>query len=188
VLVFIYIFTFIFHPSLRALNAARYARGMKNHVLQHMGTAEFILCPSVLDMEEPHTPNSRVVPTGPMVLPVRRVSPEDYPELAAFLDRGRTVVLNMATLFVYTPADVRAICEAIVDARGRLASRGGFQVFWKLPKERFSGIVAELLQGEDERAVRIEEWIEPPMLAVLSHPNVVASLNHGGANSVHEAA
>jgi hypothetical protein len=30
--------------------------------------------------------------------------------------------------------------------------------------------------------VRVEEWIEPPALAVLQHPNVAVFVHHGGAS------
>ena len=136
-----------------------------------------------------YTPLSNAVLCGPMLVPQATLSHEKYPELAAFLDRGKTVLLNMGTLFHFNDEDIHRVVTAIVEARGRLSSRGKFQVLWKLPR---GSLFSELLDkaftsAEDRAAVRVEQWIAPPTLSIIQHPNLVAWIHHGGASACFSA-
>jgi hypothetical protein len=133
-------------------------------------------------------PRAHTVFAGPILAPVPPLAVDDpdaaCAELARFLAAGRTVHVNLGTLFEYMDADVRALARALVTVRRRLRDMGRepVQVLWKLPhKDRFRALLDEEL-GPEREGVRIEEWISPPALAVLMHDNVTVSVHHGGAS------
>jgi hypothetical protein len=133
-----------------------------------------------------------IVPVGPMVLPVSPVAKDD-PDLATWLDKGPTLYINMGTHFQTSLVGVRAIMGALrftLDA-ARHNGMDKLQVLWKLKGLDFTSPEDEAVKAVlgDELAkgsVRIVEWLAPQPLAVLEHPNVVAFMNHGGANSFLE--
>jgi hypothetical protein len=168
----------------RKLDAARKTAGLTGSILSPIHDhVVALITPSMIELEYPHVPGHNTVFAGPIVHPEEPVSEKDYPQLAGFLQAERTVLVNMGSLFQYTEDDVRSMCHGIQLARAQLRDKGrqAFHVLWKLPKKN---IFMDVLQDElgNDKAIRIEEWIDPPLLAVLSHPNVVLSVHHGGAS------
>jgi hypothetical protein len=177
---------FLLHPKRRSLDAARHSMGLPGSVLEanQNDSARALIHASLAEIEYPHVPRPLTVFAGPILTPVAPLSRTDYPDLAGFVEGGpgRTVYVNLGSLFTYSAMDVRAVAEAYVAARKRLADRGGFRMLWKLPRpEDYNNILNEIL-GEKRPDVRIEGWVDAPALAVLQHPNVVLSVNHGGAS------
>jgi hypothetical protein len=182
---FVFIYVMLRHPARLSLDAARKAAGLPGSVAAPTENAVCKIHPSLPELEYPHVPNPRTVFAGPILSAVPAVAADTYPDLAAFLAQGRTVLVNMGSLFKYTPADTIAMAEALVVARKALADSGGLQVLWKLPDaSSFETLLDEHLGPPAQwRAwVRVEEWIEPPALAVLQHPNVAVFVHHGGAS------
>jgi UDP:flavonoid glycosyltransferase YjiC (YdhE family) len=183
---FALIYLLLRHPARRRLDAARKAAGLPGSMLAPaQKQAVCNIHASLEALEYPHVPYPRTVFAGPILNPVPVVAADTYPDLAAFLAQGRTVLVNMGSLFKYTPADTIAMAEAFVAARKELAGSGGLQVLWKLPDA--SGFQTLLdkhlgLPAQRRAWVRVEEWIEPPALAVLQHPNVAVFVHHGGAS------
>jgi hypothetical protein len=179
----------IFSRFRRNLDRARGEFGLKGSVLTPAAeNAACTLCPSLPELEYPHVPRPRQVFAGPIVAPLPALSAGDSDpataELASFLDRARTVHINLGTLYKYTEADVRALARGLARAQRRLHELGRerVQALWKLPhKNRFAAVLEEEL-GDKHADVRVEEWIAPQSLAVLAHPNIVASVHHGGAS------
>lgn len=170
------------HPRIRTLETRRAKAGIQGALLDKpLKALPFMVCASVMDMEYPHVAAPNVVYPGPILLPVPPLAPAEHPDLAAFLARGRTIVVNMGSNFWYTEEDVRNVAKAVVMARERCGDKG-FQVLWKLNGKKTFETVLEDCLGKHRDSVRTEEWIEPPALAVLQHPNVVALVNHGGAS------
>jgi hypothetical protein len=184
------IVTSIFTPLRGKLDRARAEFGLKGSVLTLAADTEACtLCPSLPELEYPHVPKPHTVLAGPIVAPLPALSAADpdpaRAELARFLDGGRTVHINLGTLYKYTETNVRALAQGLVRAQRCLHDLGRerVQALWKLPhKDRFTAVLAEEL-GDQHPDVRVEEWIAPQSLAVLSHPNVVASVHHGGASA-----
>jgi hypothetical protein len=183
---FIFILYLLLHPKRRILDAARKEAGLSGSVMSKPGeTARITILASLPELEYPHVPAPRVMFAGPILTPVGPVSNDMYPDIAKFLDAGRTIVINLGSLFSYTERDAFAIADAIVLARAQLEDRGGFQVLWKLrERAQFQQVILNRL-GENVVGVRIETWIEPPAMAVFQHPNVVACVHHGGASKPH---
>jgi hypothetical protein len=184
--VFAFIHMLLRHPARRSLDAARKAAGLPGSMLASaQKQAVCNIHASLEALEYPHVPKPRTVFAGPILNPVPAVAADTYPDLAAFLAQGRTVLVNMGSLFTYTPADTIAMAEALVAARKELAGSGGLQVLWKLPDASgFQTLLDEHLGLPAQRRtwVRVEEWIEPPALAVLQHPNLAVFVHHGGAS------
>lgn len=192
-----FIRTLLTHPQIKALDKRRSEAGIQGRLIENAsGKLPFRIVASVQEMEFPHVPEGNVVYAGPILIPVPPLSSTQHPDLARFLDRKQTIVINMGSLFWYTRADVENVAEAIVRARDKLSEKASkdsktsssFQVLWKLNGKKEYEELLEAKLGEAMDDVRAEEWLDPPTLAILQHPNVAASVNHGGANSVHEAA
>lgn len=70
-----------------------------------------------------------------------------------------------------------------------LSTRDRHRFLWKLPSKptsRLLELYPSFLEDTNGR-IRLEKWIDYPH-AVLQHPNTLAILHHGGANSFAEAA
>jgi hypothetical protein len=182
----LFVLVLVLHPAHRRLNAVRKQLGHSRPALPFpMEDAQFSLYPSLPELDYPHVPAPRTVFAGPIFTSVPALSPTDSRDIWDLLARGRTVLVNMGTLFRYTAKDVVAMADALADARVRLRGRGGLQVLWKLPRTpAFAALLEEVLGPAEEwrKWLRVEEWIEPPTLAVLQHPNLKVFIHHGGAS------
>ena len=58
-----------------------------------------MICPSLPELDFPLTVPSNVTPCGPIILPATPVSQID-PELASWLQRGPTILVNMGTHYM----------------------------------------------------------------------------------------
>jgi len=180
--------TLVTHRRIKSLESRRSKAGIPGKLLDKpLKDLPFMICASVQEMEFPHVPGGNVVYPGPILIPVSPLSREDYPSITSFLDRKRTIVINMGSNFWYTTSDVESIAEAIMRTRKR-CTRTSFQVLWKLNGKKTFEELLQTKLGSALDDVHTEEWIGPPALAILQHAHVVAFVNHGGANSVHEAA
>jgi hypothetical protein len=177
------IFHIVTSPYAKRLNAARNAAGLAGAAVGPMdeGT-RVVIHASVPEIEYPHVPGPGTVFAGPIFERVPAISSSDYPELARFLDGGRTVLINLGSIFTYTEEEADAMAAAVVMARERLQDRGGFRVLWKLPKASSFAGVLERHFGKDREDTLIQEWIEPMSFAILQHPNLAVSVHHGGAS------
>jgi len=148
--------------------------------------APHIIMSIIRELDYPlHVP-SNIGLYGPVVLDTVPVEVAD-PELAQWLDRGKTVMMCMGTHFRYTESQVRAVVSGFLSA---VDHDCGIQFLWKLSgKEMFQSLIDELLADpRDRERFKIVDWIQADPFAVMKHPNVIVSIHHGGANSYYEAA
>jgi hypothetical protein len=137
---------------------------------------------------------------GPVIRPVPSVAEVD-PELAAWLKRGPTVFIGLGTHRSMTTEDeALEMAGAVYQLLEAEKQKGGgrLQVLWKLmtahpgetatyeigPGTRVYTLLQEALDAD---RVRIVDWVKPQPSAVLQAGTVVCSINHGGANSFHDA-
>ncbi|SPQ23085.1 03f8b00b-9304-4255-8b5f-6a0b5eeade64 [Thermothielavioides terrestris] len=145
---------------------------------------------------------------GPVIRPVPSVADVD-PELDAWLKRGPTVFISLGTHRMMPEPEALEMAEAVrqlleaaeakQEADGADKAVGGIagklQVIWKLMKptgatwgtgsgSKVHGVLAQALDADQ---VRIVDWVKPQPSAVLLSGTVVCSVNHGGANSFHDA-
>lgn len=142
---------------------------------------------------------------GPVVRPVPPVAEVD-PELAEWLTRGPTVFISLGTHRVMTTEDealeMAGAIHQLLEAEGKKGGGSGvpgrLQVLWKLMTHNPGQIATYetgpgtrvytlLQQALDLDRVRIVDWVKPQPSAVLQAGTVVCSINHGGANSFHDA-
>ncbi|KAK4143189.1 uncharacterized protein C8A04DRAFT_37726 [Dichotomopilus funicola] len=145
-------------------------------------------------------------PCGPVIRPVPPVKDVD-PELDVWLARGPTVFISLGTHRFMKEDEALEMAGAIkqlLDAgdahKGDIVEgvSGKLQVLWKLKRHRPSepklyevgpgSKVYEVLRPAIEAdRLRIVDWVKPEPSAVLMAKTVVCSINHGGANSFHDA-
>ena len=175
-------------PEVAALNKYRNAHGLPGPLpaVSAPLRAAHVICPGVCETEFP-----LVIPDkihmglyGPIVLDTAPAEVAD-PQLNEWLNGGETVLMCMGTHFRYSEAQVKAIIEGFLDAAPRNSK---VQFLWKLPgKSEFGTIIEETLNNpSDKDRFRIVDWLEADPASIMKHPNVVAWVHHGGANSYFE--
>ncbi|OBT64999.1 hypothetical protein VE03_05701 [Pseudogymnoascus sp. 23342-1-I1] len=124
------------------------------------------------------------IPCGPIIMEFAPVADIDA-ELASWLARRPTVVINLGSLYKFTEDSAKSMLGAIEHLLEKIKD---VQVLWKMSAEREEDDwVSEMreLAYSDQR-VRIEKWITAEPAAVLATDTVVLSVHHGGASSYHE--
>jgi hypothetical protein len=143
-----------------------------------------------------------VVPCGPIVRDAKPVREVDA-ELAAWLEKGPTVYVNLGTHVCLSEESagematgIRMLLDHVRSKERDSRGMGGLRVLWKLSMEKKEGGEAwekseafRILDKDiQEGTVRIMRWIEAEPAAVLRAAGVVCAVHHGGANSFLETA
>ncbi|KAF5856863.1 hypothetical protein ETB97_006650 [Aspergillus alliaceus] len=125
---------------------------------------------------------------GPILRPCAPIAKED-PELASWLERRPTVLVNLGSHVMYMVDDLRELMDGF---RILLDKRPDIQILWKI--KRSGGTVAEetilpdnLRTAIAEGRVRVEPWLEAEPICILLSGHVQCMVHHGGSNSFHEA-
>ncbi|KAL0574019.1 hypothetical protein V5O48_007941 [Marasmius crinis-equi] len=143
------------------------------------------LCPSFPETDFPFHIPEHVTGCGPIIFPFVPVEEAD-PELAAWLENGPTVLVNLGSHVI---SDKEFLRELGMGLRIMFASVEGVQVLWKV-KLKVSGdrdVVDGILGEEIKRGrLRLVEWLKADPVSALVHSNVVCTVHHGGANSFNE--
>lgn len=179
-------------PKVRAINQARYARGMKEPLGSFTPWVSDVphISPSLPAIDLPMDTPSNVHNVGPIVLASPPVASSD-PGLLSWLEKRPTVLLVLGTHFEAYEATVR---ELTVGLRILLDARPDIQVLWKLKVEVTSEnkgndtIKSILGQELSDGRVRIEDWLKADPVTILMSGHVICSVHHGGANSYFEGA
>ena len=146
--------------------------------------AVHVVCPAVRETEFPLVLPDWLGLYGPIVLDTAPVEVVD-PELSGWLDRGETVVMCMGSHFRYSESQVKAVVDGFLSA---VDHDSNTQFLWKLPeKSKHDDLIAEALKNPRDRdRFRIANWLTVDPTSIMKHPNVVAWIHHGGANSYYE--
>jgi len=175
-------------PEISELVKYRNARGLPGWL--PVGTAPtrapHIICPGVPELDFPLVMPKNLGLYGPIVLDTNTVEIVD-PELNQWLNRGETVIMCMGTHFSYSESQAKAVIDGFL---GAVDHGSNIQFLWKLRnKSRFENFINEALKNpRDKERVRIVNWFDADPTSIMNHPNVVAYIHHGGANSYYEAA
>jgi UDP:flavonoid glycosyltransferase YjiC (YdhE family) len=125
-----------------------------------------------------HIP-SNLLGCGP-ILPSFLPLAETHAELAAWLNIGPTIVINMGSHVTHATGQVAEIMAAVVACMQQYMS---LQVLWKLQSDIALDVPAALLSR-----LRIVSWLPSTPAAILTASACVcAYVYHGGSNSFHEA-
>ncbi|WYZ43470.1 hypothetical protein EsH8_VI_001169 [Colletotrichum jinshuiense] len=126
-----------------------------------------------------------VTATGPIVVGVAPVEDQD-PELAAWLARSPTVLVNLGSVLEYDAARARPMAAAL----RAVLERTNVQIIWKLHRaeglddETWKPLLEEFIAND---RIRVSRWLTVDPAALLESGHIVASVHHGGANCYHEA-
>ncbi|KAL4777532.1 hypothetical protein BDW60DRAFT_213096 [Aspergillus nidulans var. acristatus] len=131
-----------------------------------------------------------IISCGPILRPCAPID-EECPELAEWLSRGPTVLVNLGSNVCFDRDQTRKFADGL---RMLLDVRPDIQVLWKLKPDRkveaaawipeaVQEIFDELLAGR----VRIEEWLPVEPICILESGQICCMVHHGGANSYNEA-
>lgn len=126
-----------------------------------------------------------VTATGPIVVGVAPVEDQD-PELAAWLARSPTVLVNLGSVLEYDAARARPMAAAL----RAVLERTNVQIIWKLHRaeglddETWRPLLEEFIAND---RIRVSRWLTVDPAALLESGHIVASVHHGGANCYHEA-
>ncbi|KAH2839825.1 hypothetical protein ACP6JD_005507 [Aspergillus fumigatus] len=151
----------------------------------------FHLSPALKELDWPMDVPGNILPCGPILLPTASVAKQD-PELASWLHKAPTVLVNLGTLYAPDPKVAEHIASGL---KMFLTSWKGekVQILWKLPKhphdeENVYAQSIKPLQAEVEAdSARIQPWFEVEPMAMLQTGQIICSVHHGGANSWYEA-
>jgi hypothetical protein len=137
-------------------------------------------------IEFPISVPSQVFPVGPIFMALETVENED-PDLATWLARAPTVLIILGSHTHYDEHDATAMIRTIHMV---LEGDDQVQVLWKLklpidgsPSASAEDVDSLLSTGR----VRIESWLKADPASLLETGQVVAYVNHGGANSFLES-
>lgn len=180
------IIVFLFSSRLRIMARSKKAAGLGGHLVMTPWRAdEEYICPSLPELESPSmfVPGN-VTPCGPIVVSVRPVGGSD-PGLARWLQKQRTILVNLGSHVVLESSDALELAIAIKSVIDR---HHNVQVLWK-SNSAATGDVKALLRSDlgDIGRVRIESWLGPDPTSLMESGHVICSVHHGGANSFYEA-
>lgn len=196
-------------PALAAKKAALAEKGLKdpiNFFGIHRSDAPWI----TQTTEGASIPMDFVPPNvtcaGPMVLSGAPASEQD-PELAAWLKRAPTVLINLGSNVAVSrlvalsrhrdrpprDANIRQYDEpratAMSLAVAEVMEKTGVQVIWKFNKHGDYGddALSPLNPYIDGDRLRLRNWLTADPSSLLETGNIVASIHHGGSGCYHEA-
>ncbi|RLL97770.1 hypothetical protein CFD26_101966 [Aspergillus turcosus] len=151
----------------------------------------FHLSPALKELDWPMEVPDNILPCGPILLPTASVEKQD-PELASWLRKAPTVLINLGTLYAPDPKVAENIARGL---KMFLTSWKGdkVQILWKLPKhphdedDVYAQSIKPLQAEVEADSARIQPWFEVEPMAMLQTGQIVCSVHHGGANSWYEA-
>ena len=148
--------------------------------------AEHVICPGVREIELPLFVPDFLGLYGPIVLDTTPIETAE-PELNKWLDRGEAVIICMGTHFHYSESQVKAIISGLL---GGINRDSNTQFLWKLSdKSKFESLIEEALKDpRDKERFKIVDWFDADPASIMKHPNVIAYIHHGGANTFYEVA
>ncbi|OTA59681.1 glycosyltransferase family 1 protein [Hypoxylon sp. EC38] len=121
---------------------------------------------------------------GPILPPFEPLEKAD-PELAKWLVRRPTVIINMGSHVTYKGNQIGEVLSTIQEIVNR---HPNIQILWKCPKpskEEEQPTVDKDLFGD---RIRILSWLpSTPVACLTASKSILAYVHHGGSNSFHEA-
>ena len=176
-------------PVISEFNKYRNARGLPGGapiMETARARAAHAICPGVLEIDFPLVVPDSLSLCGPIILDTAPIETAD-PELNQWLDRGETVMMCMGTHFHHTESQVKAVISGFLSG---INHDSDTQLLWKLSnKSNFEGLIEEALKDpRDKERFKIVDWFEADPASIMKHPNVIAYIHHGGANSYYEGA
>lgn len=173
-------------PEITELIKYRNAHGLPGRLPMESAItrATHIICSGARETDFPLVIPNWLGLYGPITLDTTPVEVSD-PGLYQWLNGGKTVFMCMGTMFRYSESQVKAVINGFL---GAVAHDSKTQFLWKLPDSlQFGSLIEEALKSpRDKDRFRIVDWLESDPASIMKHPNVIAWVHHGGANSYFE--
>ncbi|KJZ78298.1 hypothetical protein HIM_02336 [Hirsutella minnesotensis 3608] len=122
-------------------------------------------------------------PCGPIVLDVAPAAEQD-PELAGWVKRAPTMLVNLGSLLRYDEQMARDMARSFLP----LLEASDVQILWKFRKSEAYG--DSFLEPVDQYVrsgrLRLENWLNVDPLSLLATGDIIVSVHHGGANCFYE--
>lgn len=127
---------------------------------------------------------SNAIPCGPIFLSSAPATEQD-PELAKWLKRAPTILINLGSHTDYTEEGAKEIVKALKT----IFDTTSVQVLWKFSKRTpFSNnFLSEVSKEITDDRLRLEKWLKADPAALLETGDIILFVHHGGANCYHEA-
>ena len=173
-------------PEITELIKYRNAHGLPGRLPMESAItrATHVICSGVRETDFPLVIPDWLGLYGPITLDTTPIEVSD-PGLYQWLNRGKTVFMCMGTMFRYSESQVKAVIDGFL---GAVAHDSNTRFLWKLPdKSQLENLIEEALRNpRDKDRFRIVDWLESDPASIMKHPNVIAWVHHGGANSYFE--
>ena len=173
-------------PEVSGLNKYRNAHGLPGCLPMESASARavHVICPSVREMDFPLVVPDYVGLYSSIVLDTTPIDVFD-PALNGWLNRGKTVLMCMGSHFCYSESQVKAVINGFISA---VSHDSGIQFLWKLRKKSmFEGLLEDALKDpRDQDRIKVVDWLDVDPASIMRHPNVIAWIHRGGANSFFE--
>ncbi|KAF5314296.1 hypothetical protein D9619_011867 [Psilocybe cf. subviscida] len=143
------------------------------------------ICQGLEELEYPMVVPPNMTLYGPILAQPAPLTSAD--ELRRWIGAKETVLFMMGTHYDFTDELARIALEGILNG---FAGRD-MQILWKLPNvSKFEKLIQTVLKKRNfaQDTVRAASWLDAPITSILSHPNLVCFIHHGGANSYFESA
>ncbi|KAM5380148.1 hypothetical protein ACJZ2D_003795 [Fusarium nematophilum] len=182
-----YIYSAMMTPDLSSKKALLGERGLKEPINLfgiHRHDAPWITQTTVGAMIPVDFVPPNVTCAGPILLSGAPASQQD-PELAAWLKRASTVLINLGSNLAYDETRAAAMSAAISEVMSKL----DVQILWKFNKmgEYSDDVLLPLKPYLDNDWLRTPSWLVADPSSLLETGDIVASVHHGGSNCYHEA-
>ncbi|KAI1105960.1 hypothetical protein F4804DRAFT_303022 [Jackrogersella minutella] len=189
-----YFYTLIFMPHFRETQKFLVSKGLTDPVnfFKLHGSNVPWFTQSLLEASIPlDVIPQNVTYTGPISFSLSTVE-EESPDLAQWLARAPTVLVNLGSFFLWSEGKAAAMAQAIADL---LLEETDLQVLWKFRKgaddatgETYSDeFLAPLRPFFEDGRVKMESWLAVEPTALLETGHIIASVHHGGAGCFNEA-
>jgi hypothetical protein len=168
----------------KKLDQARHQRGIPGHLstislFDDIRPDLIFLVQSIPESDFPMVVPPNLLGCGP-ILPLFRPLAEPHPELAEWLNKGPTIVINMGSHVTHAAQQAAEIMEVVVACMQRQVD---LQVLWKLQSDVVPAVPVAL-----QPRLRVMSWLPSTPAAILTaSTSVCAYVYHGGSNSFHEA-
>lgn len=132
----------------------------------------------------PYLPDN-VTQCGPIVLDVAPAEEQDA-ELAAWLKRAPTMLVNLGSTVRYDEPRAIAMAQALVI----VFESTDTQVLWKFRRDHDTDYNDDWKKPLEKYIasgrLRLEAWLKVDPVSLLNTGDIVVSVHHGGANSYYE--
>ncbi|KAK7415566.1 hypothetical protein QQX98_005812 [Neonectria punicea] len=182
-----YIYSAMMTPDLSAKKALLRERGLKEPINLfgiHRPDAPWITQTTVGAMIPVDFLPPNVTCAGPILLSGAPASQQD-PELAAWLKRAPTVLINLGSNLAYDETRATVMAVAIAGVLSEI----DVQILWKFNKmgTYSDDVLLPLKPHLDSNRLRMPNWLVADPSSLLETGDIVASVHHGGSNCYHEA-